>query len=269
MHRKPLGIVLGGGGARCFTHVGILEELTRSGIRPARIVGSSTGSIIAALAGFGVPTNDILREFLSPLTRAKWYMPNGFFTFSQQVVRDILARLIGPAARIEHAQIPLMIVATDIRSGNMVVLERGNLADAVCASSCHPAIHKPVRMQGREFADGGILDNVPADICRTAMGKRGIVFTSSLDSSMRSQGQCTGHFPFLFRSIYLPLLHARFETAHTYSDLVSQPFRRQLFCFHNWSNIMSFGSSRGLRHFYECGRREGKKMSVKLLRLLA
>ena len=256
--KKKIGIVFGGGGSRCFAHLGVVQELQNRGIPIDYILGCSTGSLMAALVANNVPIDRIKEEFYRPVTQWKWYIPNGFFTFSQRVIRDLLGTLL-PVQRIERSLTPVGFVATSIRTGETRVFDRGDIVQAVCASSAHPAVHKPICVRKDLFTDGGLVDNVPADLCRAKMGKSNIVISSSLEGPLDTELNHVNHLNCLFRSIFIPLLQSRSRIMHAYSDVIIEPLKDVRFNFTNWNKIMHFDSVPLMEHFFELGRAAARR----------
>lgn len=254
---KKMGVALGGGGSRCFAHLGIFDELIKNNIKVSHIVSSSTGSIIAALLANNVEIEKIKKEFYRTSTRLKWFIPNGFLTFSQKVIEDMLNNLLDNKL-IEKSEIPLTIVGTNLNNGNEVLFEKGDIIKAVCASSAHPSVHLPIRYGSQFIADGGILDCIPADICREIMGKNNIVLTSSLDGPLDTNIKKMGKFNFLFRSIYIPLLHFRKIIIHQNSNIILEPLKDIKFNFHNWKSILNFENVPLMEHYFNHGKKEAR-----------
>lgn len=259
---KKLGVTLGGGGSRCFAHLGMFEELIKNNITVDYIVASSTGSIIAALVANNVEIETIKKEFYKLSTRLKWFIPSGFFTFSQKAIRDILNNLLDNK-QIEKSKIPITLTGTNLNNGNEVLFEKGGIIKAVCASSAHPLVQYPVKYGGQYIADGGILDSVPADICREKIGKNNIVLTCSLEGPIDTKIKRFDRFHFLFRSIYIPLLHFRKIIIHQNSDIILEPLKEIKFNFHNWRHILNFDDIDSMEHYFNQGKNEAKlKMNL-------
>jgi len=162
--RAPrLGLALGGGAARGFAHVGVIQVLDEAGIKPDLVVGTSAGSLVAALHASGRNGSQLQRiaDTMDEATFADWTLP----LFSRGMLRgDALARYVYQQVggrRIEDLPLRLGILATDLQSGQGVLFERGDIATAVRASSAVPGVFQPVPISGREYVDGGLVAPVP------------------------------------------------------------------------------------------------------------
>ncbi len=167
--RAPrIGLALGGGAARGFAHVGVIQVLEEAGIRPTLVTGTSAGSLVAALYASGRTGAQLqqVAESMEEATFADWTLP----IFSRGLLRgDALARYVHAQVGgrlIEDLPLPLGIVATDLNSGQGVLFQRGDTATAVRASSAVPAVFQPVRVAGREYVDGGLVSPVPVRYAR-------------------------------------------------------------------------------------------------------
>lgn len=162
--RAPrLGLALGGGAARGFAHVGVIQVLEANGIHPDVIAGTSAGSLVAALYASGKDAAELERAALSmdEATLTDWILP----LVSRGLMRgEALARYVRQAVGgklIEQMKLPLGILATDLGSGQGVLFRRGDAAQAVRASSAVPGVFNPVAIAGREYVDGGLVAPVP------------------------------------------------------------------------------------------------------------
>jgi len=167
--RPPkLGLVLGGGAARGFAHVGVIQVLEEAGIRPSLVVGTSAGSLVAAFYASGKTGAQLqqVAESMEEAAFADWTLP----IFSRGMLRgEALARYVGLQVKgqlIENMPMPLGIVATDLGTGQGVMFRRGDTATAVRASSAVPALFQPVKIGGREYVDGGLVSPVPVRYAR-------------------------------------------------------------------------------------------------------
>ena len=183
-----VGLALGGGAARGFAHVGVIQVLEEAGIRPDLVTGTSAGSLVAAFYASGKNGAQLQRlaETMDEATFADWTLP----FFSRGLLRgEALARYVQQQINgrlIEEMQIPLGIVATDLGTGQGVLFQRGNTATAVRASSAVPALFQPVRIAGRDYVDGGLVSPVPVRYARQ-MGAE-LVIAVDISSAPESNG---------------------------------------------------------------------------------
>ena len=168
--QKPLklGLALGGGAARGFAHVGVIAVLEEAGIRPQLVVGTSAGSLVAALYASGKTSAQLQQTALNmeEVAITDWILP----IIGRGIFRgDALAKYVNElvAGRLmENMVIPLGIVATDLGNGNAVLFQKGDTGTAVRASSAVPAVFVPVKINGREYVDGGLVSPVPVRFAR-------------------------------------------------------------------------------------------------------
>ena len=168
--RKPLklGLALGGGAARGFAHVGVIQVLEEAGIKPHLVVGTSAGSMVAAFYASGRNGAQLQRlaETMEEAALTDWNLP---LTSRGLIKGDGLAKYVTSVTgtkRIEDLSMPLGIVATDLHSGQGVLFQRGDIAMAVRASSAVPAMFDPVRIAGHDYVDGGLVSPVPVRYAR-------------------------------------------------------------------------------------------------------
>lgn len=167
-----VALVLGGGGCRGHGHIGVLRELEKSGFKPDLIVGSSAGSLVGALFAAGLSADAIERlgARLSPNMLRDWIFPRlGIFSGSgiARFLRDNIGR-----RDIESLPTRFAAVAADLRNGEMVLLERGEVGTAVQASSSAPGLLEPVRIDGRLCVDGNLVAPVPVSAARRLGARR-------------------------------------------------------------------------------------------------
>lgn len=168
--KKPprLGLALGGGAARGFAHIGVLQVLEEAGLPPDLLVGTSAGSVVAALYASGKSGRELqlIAESMEEASFSDWRLP----LFKPGLLRgEALARFISDQVRgqqIQELPRPLGVVATDLQSGSSVLFQRGDTATAVRASSAIPAVFQPVSIAGRDYVDGGLVAPVPVEFAR-------------------------------------------------------------------------------------------------------
>jgi NTE family protein len=163
-----VGLVLGGGAARGFAHIGVIQALEEAGFRPDLVVGTSAGSVVAALFASGKSGRELqsIAESMDEASFSDWRLP--FFRpgllKGEALARFVKAQVGGK--QIQDLRMPLGVVATDLQSGQGVLFQRGDVATAVRASSAIPAFFQPVVISGREYVDGGLVAPVPVEFAR-------------------------------------------------------------------------------------------------------
>ncbi len=164
--KEKVALVLGGGAARGFAHVGVIKVLEANGIVPDLIVGTSAGSLVGALYASGLNGFELQRVALSveESTFADWTLAGRGLIRGEAIAQFVNTQL--KQTTIEKLPRGLAIVATDLRTGEPIVFQRGDTGTAVRASSAVPGIFNPVRIGDREYVDGGLTHPVPAAVAR-------------------------------------------------------------------------------------------------------
>jgi NTE family protein len=168
------GLVLSGGGARGFAHLGVIEALNEAGIFPDVISGTSAGAIIGVLYADGHSPREILNmmngasrlDFMRPaLPREGLLQINGIIKILRAGLRS---------KEFRDLKIPLFVTATDLNNGKAVYFSEGELFDPVIASASIPVLFQPVKINNISYVDGGVLDNLPLkpieNQCRSLIG---------------------------------------------------------------------------------------------------
>jgi NTE family protein len=185
-----IGLALGGGAARGFAHVGVIQVLEEAGIRPSLVAGTSAGSLVAAIYASGKTGAQLQRvaETMEEAAIADWSLQ----IFSRGALRgEALARYVNAQVNsrlIEAMPMPLGIVATDLNTGVDTLFQRGDTGTAVRASSAVPAVFQPVKIAGRDYVDGGLVSPVPVRAAR----KMGAELVIAVDISSPPEGNLTG-----------------------------------------------------------------------------
>lgn len=165
---KPprIGLALGGGAARGFAHIGVLQVLEEQGIRADVVVGTSAGSVVGALYAAGKTPTELasMAMSLDESSITDWVFPGRSLLKGEALARFVRTHTGGK--NIEAMRLPLGIVATDLQSGQPILFRRGDAGTAVRASSSVPAVFEPVRISGREYIDGGAVSPVPVRFAR-------------------------------------------------------------------------------------------------------
>lgn len=187
--RPPrIGLALGGGAARGFAHIGVIQVLEEAGLKPDLLVGTSAGSLVAALYAFGRTGTELasLADAMDETAFADWSYPG------RGLIRgDALAKFVRDhtgGLNIEQLRLPLGVVATDLQNGQAVLFQRGDVGTAVRASSAVPAVFQPVKIGTREYVDGGLVAPVPVRFAR----QMGADLVIAVDISAAPEGNATG-----------------------------------------------------------------------------
>ena len=187
--RPPrIGLALGGGAARGFAHIGVIQVLEESGLRPDLVVGTSAGSLVAALYASGMSGAALgwLADSMDESAVTDWAFPGRGVIRGEALARYVREHTGGRS--IEQMRMPLGIVATDLDSGEPILFQRGDPGVAVRASSAVPAVFQPVRIGLREYVDGGLVAPVPVRFARQ-MGAEVVI---AVDISAVPEGSATG-----------------------------------------------------------------------------
>ena len=187
--RPPrIGLALGGGAARGFAHIGVIQVLEENGIRPDVVAGTSAGSLVAALYASGKNGTELgaLAEAMDESAFTDWAFPGRSVIRGEALARYVREQTGG--IRIEQMRIPLGIVATDLDSGLGILFQAGDPGVAVRASSAVPAVFQPVRIGAHEYVDGGLVAPVPVRYAR----QMGAELVIAVDISAAPDGNATG-----------------------------------------------------------------------------
>lgn len=183
-----IGLALGGGAARGFAHIGVIQVLEEHGIRPDLVVGTSAGSLVAALYASGKNATALghLAEGMDETAFTDWSFPGRGLLRGEALARYVREHTGGRL--IEQMTLPLGIVATDLDSGQAILFQMGDPGTAVRASSAVPAVFLPVRIGTREYVDGGLVSPVPVRFAR----QMGAELVIAVDISAAPEGAPTG-----------------------------------------------------------------------------
>jgi NTE family protein len=167
--RKKVGLALSSGAARGLAHVGVLEALERNGIPIDLIAGTSIGAIVGAFYAAGKDISEIKKAVVSlnrrqMLSLADFTIPTRGFIKGRKITEWLKSVIGGICFR--DLKIPFACVATDISTGEEVVIKEGSVVAAVRASASMPVIFTPARLGGRFLVDGGLVNPIPVRIIR-------------------------------------------------------------------------------------------------------
>ncbi len=163
MKKYKTGIVLSGGGARGYAHIGVLKALNENGIFPEIISAVSAGSIVGSLYADGYTPDEIFQLFgeLDIYKLLRFYRPR-FGMLKAEGLRKTLTKNLS-VDNIEELKIPLIISATNFTKAETHYFKEGPIIDAVMASSAIPLLLKPYLINNQMFVDGGLMNNLPVE----------------------------------------------------------------------------------------------------------
>lgn len=186
---KPprIGLALGGGAARGFAHIGVIQVLEEHGIKVDLVVGTSAGSLVAALyaSGRSGPELAKMADGMDESALTDWAFPGRGLIKGEALAKYMRTQTGGVA--IERMKLPLGIVATDLADGQPILFQRGDVGTAVRASSAVPAVFQPVKIADREYVDGGLVSPVPVRFAR----QMGATLVIGVDISSPPEGKPT------------------------------------------------------------------------------
>jgi len=167
--KLSIGLALGSGAARGLTHIGVLKAIEENRIRIDYISGSSIGALIGGAYASGISVEEIEKIALQTNWKlmAKVFSPT--LSLSSLINTNYLSEFLNTIFKnksFEELKIPFSAVATDIQTGKMVVLEKGDLATAIRASISVPVVFSPVTLGKHKLVDGGLVNPTPVDVVK-------------------------------------------------------------------------------------------------------
>jgi NTE family protein len=254
-----VGIALGGGAVRGIAHIGVLKVLKKHRIPIDFIAGTSMGGAIGGLVAAGIDVEEIEGFVLS--TPSYRLMDIGIRKRGILAGNKIYATLIQfleqkglGDIKIEDLKIPFRAVSVDLIKGNVFVMKEGSLVLAIRATTSVPGIFSPVHYQGKVLVDGGILNDLPADLLREA----GMDKILAVDVEREHDEQEPRNiFETVYRSFTIMMTVQR-RVNLKYADVVFRP---------EVGHILAFDTSR-IRECIKAGEREAQRKIPEVLSLL-
>jgi NTE family protein len=218
--RPGIGLALGGGFARGFAHLGVLQVLEQNHIPISCIAGTSVGSILGAAYASGAPLARIIATCRTLRFRdiARWRVSRLGFA-SNHRLGDLIENVF-ESRQFEELQIPLAVVATDLNTGEPVSLTEGSLIDAIRASCAFPGLFEPVEIGTRSLADGALVAPVPTKAARDLGANFVLAVSVGIQDGYR--GKPTNIFQVVSRAVSAAQKH-QLEVWERYADLVLRP----------------------------------------------
>ncbi len=170
---KTLGLTLSGGGIKGLAHVGFYKTLYENKIPIHSIAGCSIGALVGASIAQGKTPDEIFSVISSFIeSERSFFRVRNFSLEKGSLLRageemEMVEKLIPASLTFEQLQIPLIVNAVDLEKGELVVFKSGNVLKAVEASMSIPGLFPPIFCEGRLLVDGGVLNSIPVDLCRS------------------------------------------------------------------------------------------------------
>lgn len=219
--KKPtiIGLCLGGGGARGFAHLGALKAFEEYGIKFDMVAGCSVGSCVGAFICSDMKFEEIYN--IAKQLQVKDIKRNKikFMPSTTEGLEDLINNNI-KQKNIEELPKKLFVVSVDVKTGKEVVLEQGDLSKAVAGSCAVPGVFYAVEYNNMTLIDGGVINNIPADVLR----KNGCDVVITIDvNSTRGGGTSSDKFYDIFLASIGIMMKNNSNQGYLYSDIVVQP----------------------------------------------
>ena len=216
---KALYLALSGGGAHAAAHAGVLRALEQEGVPVAGVAGVSGGALVAA-AWSGGADMDRLVDQASRLHPWFWVRGWGGGLLSGTKLGALIDEFL-PVPVFEGLRVPVLVLATDVDTGEPVVCRQGNLRDAVRASCSFPGVFPPMVLDGRRLYDGGVSEVIPVRLAREMAGEAGVVL--AVDCNSGTRWPAADSFVAVVLRAGLTLLRGRTRSELQGADLVIAP----------------------------------------------
>lgn len=230
--QRKIALALGGGASKGFAHIGVLKALREANIPIHIVTGTSAGSVVGSLYASGMSPDDLIQasEQLEKSDVADFRLSTKGFIIGQKL-QDYINQKV-KHKRIQEFPIRFAAVATNFENGQSVLFNHGDAGQAVRASSSIPSIFRPVEINGKRYADGGLSQPVPVSAAR----KMGADIVIAVDISARPDEKSKkGLLAQLGQSVRIMTLHALNEELSK-ADVVIKP------------DVLSLGSTGGFEH---------------------
>lgn len=223
MNRKIVGLVLSGGGARGFAHVGVVKVLAENNIPIDLVTGTSAGSFVGGALACGLSANEILEM----ASKIRWpSMVRPAFSFKGLLSNAPMGRFLEqnlPVQRIEDLKIPFAAVAYDLNKSETVIFkDTGDLRLAIRSSCTVPGVFVPLHDgNGRQLVDGGIVSSMPTEVARS-MGADVVIAVDLVSCGATFKAGRRSGFGIAIRSA-MTLLRTATQSQRSLADIVIDP----------------------------------------------
>lgn len=221
--KVKIGLALGGGGARGFTHIGAIKAFEEYGIKFDAVAGTSVGSLIGGFYCAGYTYEQMYRIAkevdLKDIRTSKFI----FVPSKTEGIEDLIVKELGDI-NIEDLKIPFCAVAVDIKTTDEIHLKKGNLAKAIAGSCCVPGIFQPVEFGDMTLCDGGLKNTLPANVLKLM----GCDYVVSIDiNKSRGYGTDSSKVVDVLACSIRILMKSNIIKGYLYSDVILKPNTKQ------------------------------------------
>ena len=221
--QPKVALVLGSGGARGYAHIGVIQMLEQKGLKPDFIVASSAGSIVGAIYASGKTgkqVEQIAMDLKASDVRDFTLSLQGFFDGKK--IQNYINQLVDDKS-LEQLDIPLYVVATELKQGKQVVFNQGNTGQAVRASTTIPSMFVPTKIGEAEYVDGGLVSPLPVAIAK----QLGADFIIAVDILAKPQYTETSNIWGLFNQNINVMQNQLAKNEAQWADILIQPDIRE------------------------------------------
>ena len=260
--KHKIALSLGGGGAKTFAHLGVLDALRDEGIKIDYLITCSAASVIGFLFSIGASSDDIKQEFRK---KRKW-----IYLIKRSIFRRVLKKFLKEKniTNLDQSKIPLSVVAVDLKKGKEIIFDKGDPLLICLGSSAFPGIWQPIKYKNYSLIDGGILNPDPANIAREKVGRKGIVISATLRMEFIKE-KTSGRLNTLLKSIYLLQFKYRDGIIKKNSNIIIYPLYNLKVNFSDWKEtFVGYFSNNKIEKFYQKGYNATIKEIPKIKKLL-
>jgi len=217
--KKKIGLCLSGGGTRGFAHLGALKAFEEYGIKFDVVAGTSVGSLVGAMYCSGLSFEEMYK--ISKTVQAKEIRKSkfGFMPSQMDGLQKLIASSVG-YEKLEDLPTKLWVVAVDLKTGEEYNFSKGDIVPIVSGSCAVPAVFVPVKYGKYTLIDGGVLNNIPANVLRD--DGCDVVITIDINSTRGSGTKGTGTLECIMASFSI-MVKNNSKQGYEYSDIVIQP----------------------------------------------
>ncbi|MCK5211430.1 hypothetical protein KAJ89_01890 [Candidatus Parcubacteria bacterium] len=262
MQRPKIALSLGGGGAKTFAHLGVLDAFKKHNIPIDFLVTCSAASVIGVLYNSGISSEEIKKEFKR---KRKW-----FYIARRSIFKRVLEKFIKQKKIIDikDLKIPMSIITVDLKTGEEIVFEKGSPLLIPLGSSAFPGIWQPIKYKNYELIDGGVLNPDPANVARKKVGLDGLVISVTLKMEFTEES-AKGRFNTVLKSLYLLSLKYRNRIIESNSDITITPSNGLKINFRDWrETFFGYFSNSKIERHYQKGFEEAERKIIKIKELI-